>query len=96
METFDCLPISAIIDGRVFCVHAGLSPEICTLDQINTIERRQEIPVAGAFADLLWSDPDRDIEYWGRSERGAGFVFGKAVVHEVFLLITIANISSTT
>ena len=45
-------------------MHAGLSPEIKTVDQINTIDRRAEIPHEGAFCDLMCSDPE-DIETWG-------------------------------
>lgn len=69
------------MDGRVFCVHAGLSPDIKTVDQINVIERRTEIPHEGAFCDLMWSDPE-EIETWGMNARGAGWLFGNKVTHE--------------
>lgn len=42
-EIFDYLSLSAIIDGKIFCVHGGLSPSIQTLDQIRTIDRKQEV-----------------------------------------------------
>lgn len=38
-----------IIDGRVLCVHGGLSPDVRTLDQIRIIARAQEVPHEGAF-----------------------------------------------
>lgn len=57
-EIFDYLSLSAIIDDKVFCVHGGLSPSINTLDQIRTIDRKQEVPHDGAMCDLLWSDPE--------------------------------------
>ena len=57
-QVFDFLALAAIIDGRVLCVHGGLSPEIRTLDQIRVVARAQEIPHEGAFCDLVWSDPD--------------------------------------
>ncbi|MGH0178031.1 UNVERIFIED_CONTAM: hypothetical protein FKN15_004122 [Acipenser sinensis] len=57
-EIFDYLSLSAIIDGRIFCVHGGLSPSIQTLDQIRTIDRKQEVPHDGPMCDLLWSDPE--------------------------------------
>ncbi|CAD6219348.1 GSCOCG00004925001-RA-CDS [Cotesia congregata] len=78
-EIFDYLSLSAIIDGRIFCVHGGLSPSIQTLDQIRTIDRKQEVPHDGPMCDLLWSDPE-DTQGWGVSPRGAGYLFGSDVV----------------
>lgn len=34
------------------------------------------------MCDLLWSDPD-DVEGWGLSPRGAGYLFGADVVDQV-------------
>jgi serine/threonine-protein phosphatase 4 catalytic subunit len=78
-EIFDYLSLSAIIEDKVFCVHGGLSPAINTLDQIRAIDRKQEVPHDGAMCDLMWSDPE-DIEGWGLSPRGAGYLFGGDVV----------------
>eukprot|EP01027_Heterolobosea_sp_BB2_P023786 GEZU01035787.1.p1 GENE.GEZU01035787.1~~GEZU01035787.1.p1 ORF type:complete len:303 (-),score=68.91 GEZU01035787.1:218-1126(-) len=80
-EVFDCFNIAAVIDGRVLCVHGGLSPDIRTIDQIRTLNRRQEIPHEGPFCDLMWSDPE-DIETWAVSPRGAGWLFGSRVTSE--------------
>ncbi|KAJ3037844.1 Serine/threonine-protein phosphatase 4 catalytic subunit [Rhizophlyctis rosea] len=79
-EIFDYLSLSAIIDDKIFCVHGGLSPSITSLDQIRTIDRKQEVPHDGAMCDLLWSDPE-DIDGWGLSPRGAGYLFGGDVVN---------------
>ncbi|KID97851.1 Serine/threonine-specific protein phosphatase/bis(5-nucleosyl)-tetraphosphatase, partial [Metarhizium majus ARSEF 297] len=65
--------------GAVLCVHGGLSPLIDTVDKIRLIDRKQEVPHEGAMCDLLWSDPD-DIDGWGLSPRGAGFLFGADIV----------------
>ena len=34
VEVFDCLALGALVDGRIFCVHGGLSPSISTLDNV--------------------------------------------------------------
>ncbi|KAI9834424.1 MAG: hypothetical protein M1826_002578 [Phylliscum demangeonii] len=80
-QVFDFLALAAIVDGKVLCVHGGLSPEIRTLDQIRVVARAQEIPHEGAFCDLVWSDPE-DIETWAVSPRGAGWLFGDKVATE--------------
>ena len=78
-DVFDCLTLSAVIEGGIFCVHGGLSPSITSLDQLKDLDRRQEIPHNGPISDLLWSDPEY-IEGFTLSPRGAGFIFGPDVV----------------
>ncbi|ERS95947.1 hypothetical protein HMPREF1624_07482 [Sporothrix schenckii ATCC 58251] len=65
--------------GAVLCVHGGLSPLVDTIDKIRVLDRKQEVPHEGAMCDLLWSDPD-EIDGWGLSPRGAGFLFGSNIV----------------
>ena len=38
---FDYLALGAIVDGRVFCVHGGLSPNLQAIDQVS---RHESIP----------------------------------------------------
>lgn len=80
-SVFDYLTLAALVDGRILCVHGGLSPDVRTLDQIRTIPRNQEVPHEGPFCDLMWSDPE-DIETWQVSPRGAGWLFGWRVTNE--------------
>ena len=62
-EVFNYLPLAAVVGGRIFCVHGGLSPHALTLDDIHAIDRIQDVPNEGAMVDLLWSDPD-EISGW--------------------------------
>ncbi len=39
------------------------------------------MPHDGAMCDLMWSDPE-EIEGWGLSPRGAGYLFGRDVVDQ--------------
>ncbi|KAI9020125.1 Metallo-dependent phosphatase-like protein [Phycomyces nitens] len=73
---FDYLPLAALIDGTVFCVHGGLSPELPSVDSIRTLFRMQELPQSGGPCDLLWSDPEAHVDSWAISPRGGGFLFG--------------------
>jgi len=81
-DVFDHLPLVALVDQKVFCVHAGLSPSLNTLDQMRGIERRCEVPHEGPMCDLLWSDPEDIDGGWGLSPRGAGYLFGRDVVEQ--------------
>jgi serine/threonine-protein phosphatase 4 catalytic subunit len=58
-EVFDYIALAALIEGKVFCVHGGLSPIINSIDDIKNIDRKQEVPHEGPMCDLLWSDPDQ-------------------------------------
>lgn len=77
-DLFDFLPLTALVDGQIFCLHGGLSPSIDSLDHIKALDRIQEVPHEGPMCDLLWSDPD-DRGGWGISPRGAGYTFGQDI-----------------
>jgi len=72
--------VAAVIDEKIFCVHGGLSPEHHSMDQVRRIPRPTDVPDSGIICDLLWSDPDKDIEGWGENDRGVSFTFGGDVV----------------
>lgn len=36
-EVFDYLALGAIVDGKVFCVHGGLSPALQAIDQVRSL-----------------------------------------------------------
>ena len=57
-----------------------MSPDLHDFDQIRSLPRPSDVPDAGLLCDLLWSDPDKDIEGWGENERGVSFTFGADVV----------------
>ncbi|GMM48954.1 hypothetical protein DAPK24_055520 [Pichia kluyveri] len=78
---FDYLPLVAVIENSIMCVHGGLSPMISKINEIRCIDRCDEVPHEGPICDLLWSDPDDSMEgEWALSPRGAGFLFGKLAV----------------
>ncbi|XP_045142949.1 serine/threonine-protein phosphatase PP1-beta catalytic subunit [Echinops telfairi] len=79
-DCFNCLPIAAIVDEKIFCCHGGLSPDLQSMEQIRRIMRPTDVPDTGLLCDLLWSDPDKDVQGWGENDRGVSFTFGADVV----------------
>ncbi|XP_044481741.1 serine/threonine-protein phosphatase PP1 isozyme 3-like isoform X3 [Mangifera indica] len=81
-DCFNCLPVAALIDEKILCMHGGLSPDLHNLDQIRNIQRPTAVPDTGLLCDLLWSDPSKDIQGWGMNDRGVSFTFGPDKVTE--------------
>ncbi|KAG2723808.1 hypothetical protein I3760_02G187400 [Carya illinoinensis] len=81
-DSFNCLPVAALIDDKILCMHGGLSPDLINLDQIRNLTRPTAIPESGLLCDLLWSDPGRDVKGWGMNDRGVSHTFGPDKVAE--------------
>ena len=79
-DCFNCLPVAAIVDDKIFCCHGGLSPDLKSMEQIRKIKRPTDIPDSGLMCDLLWSDPKKDVRGWENNDRGVSFTFGEGVV----------------
>ena len=86
MEVFDYLPIGAVIENEIFCVHAGLSPSISTFDHIRQIDRFGEIDIMCPYYDLVWSDAEEHVDGWHPAPRGAGNLFGWKIVKQFNLI----------
>ncbi|KAH8682418.1 calcineurin-like phosphoesterase [Xylariales sp. PMI_506] len=80
IDCFNTLPIAAIVAGKIFCVHGGLSPALSHMDDIRNIARPTDVPDYGLLNDLLWSDPADMEQDWEASERGVSYCFGKKVI----------------
>ncbi|BFZ17850.1 hypothetical protein BsWGS_20888 [Bradybaena similaris] len=81
-DCFNCLPVCALVDCTILCMHGGLSPDLTDLDQIRQLHRPSDVPDHGLLCDILWSDPDEDITGWGENDRGVSYTFGGDIVKE--------------
>ncbi len=80
IDSFNTLPIAAVVASKIFCVHGGLSPSLNSMDEIRAITRPTDVPDYGLLNDLLWSDPGDIDKDWEESERGVSYCFGKNVI----------------
>lgn len=81
---FDHLPLSALIESKILCMHGGISKELISISQLKGIKRPLEVPEQGLVCDLLWADPNDTISGWGTNERGVSCTFSSKVL-ELFL-----------
>ncbi|XP_031483112.1 serine/threonine-protein phosphatase PP1-like isoform X1 [Nymphaea colorata] len=81
-DCFNCLPVAALIDEKILCMHGGLSPDLNHLDQIRNLNRPTDVPDTGFLCDLLWSDPSKEVQGWGMNDRGVSYTFGPDKVAE--------------
>ncbi|ODQ78835.1 hypothetical protein BABINDRAFT_39008 [Babjeviella inositovora NRRL Y-12698] len=83
LESFNALPLAAVMNKQFFCVHGGLSPELKTPLDVNKINRFREPPTRGLMCDLLWADPITEYDeqesspkpFVANTVRGCSFAF---------------------
>uniref|UniRef100_A0A915KNI4 Serine/threonine-protein phosphatase n=1 Tax=Romanomermis culicivorax TaxID=13658 RepID=A0A915KNI4_ROMCU len=60
---FDSLPIAALVANKLFCMHGGLSPELKSFSQIQSLALPFTVPdTTSLIGDILWSDPCGEVK----------------------------------
>ena len=79
-KLFEFLPIAAVVNKKIFCVHGGISDRITTIKKLSEIQ----FPIieCPCVTDMTWSDPTENFTHFNESQRGKGCLYGyKAVSH---------------
>ncbi|KAE8009630.1 hypothetical protein FH972_006058 [Carpinus fangiana] len=85
-QLFNYLPLSALIEKKIICMHGGIGRSIHSVEQIEKLERPITMDAGSIILmDLLWSDPTENdsVEGLRPNARGPGLVtFGPDRVTE--------------
>ena len=88
IESFEALPLAAIVNNDYLCMHGGISPSFSDIEEINKINRFIEPPLSGLLCDLLWADPCDDhlaakFTFGENKERECSIKFGLKPVKQI-------------
>ncbi|KAM1207550.1 hypothetical protein ACFX13_008219 [Malus domestica] len=85
-QLFNYLPLAALIEKKIICMHGGIGRSINSVEQIEKLERPITMDAGSIILmDLLWSDPTENdsVEGLRPNARGPGLVtFGPDRVAE--------------
>ncbi|KAJ7513888.1 hypothetical protein O6H91_23G018500 [Diphasiastrum complanatum] len=85
-QLFNWLPLAALIENKIICMHGGIGRSINYVEQIESLQRPITMETGSVvLMDLLWSDPTENdsVEGLRPNARGPGLVtFGPDRVME--------------
>ena len=85
MDVFSFLPLAAVVNDTIFCVHGGLSPLMERLEDIADIQRPIDDWSNKLVEDLMWSDPSKlGACDFRPSSRNRGCIFGSPAVNNFY------------
>ncbi|GLU07470.1 hypothetical protein SLE2022_244270 [Rubroshorea leprosula] len=76
-QLFNSLPLAALIEKKIICMHGGIGRSINSVEQIEKLERPITMDAGSIILmDLLWSDPTENdsVEGLRPNARGPGLV----------------------
>lgn len=76
-QLFNFLPLAALIEKKIICMHGGIGRSIHSVEQIEKLERPITMDAGSIILmDLLWSDPTENdsVEGLRPNARGPGLV----------------------
>ncbi|KAA0194334.1 Serine/threonine-protein phosphatase [Fasciolopsis buskii] len=92
IDVFNYLPVAAIIDDKIMCVHSGLSPlpqemdvrGLASLKEFvkKSITLPSELESSRLIAHFVWSEPEASLDFWDQNPAGQGYLYGIKAVQD--------------
>ena len=80
-QVFNYMPLCAIIDKQIFCVHGGISPLLKSVRDFNYVKKPLESYMDNQMVlDVLWSDPADSTDAFAENRRGLGCKYSAEAV----------------
>jgi protein phosphatase len=83
-KTFATMPLGAIVNQTILCLHGGIGPHVPTIEAVAILERPIVSFENETVLDVLWSDPSANVDEFGPSRRGIGHLFGASALSRFF------------
>lgn len=87
VELYECLPVCAIVNKKIFCVHGGIPQDIEIINKLKKFDKERKIVedkdvLCGIF-QMIWNDPiqKRVVPHFCDNFRGEGI---KRFGHQAF------------
>lgn len=95
INTFLYMPLAAVIDDEIFCVHGGISPYLTNLGKLSKIERPiSNYTTLPLIEDIMWADVSKTIKHdsYITNTRGTGTVFSETQLDHFFRLTGLKSV----
>ncbi|OHT07084.1 putative serine/threonine-protein phosphatase C23G10.1 [Tritrichomonas foetus] len=83
LKSFSYLPLAAVVNNKIFCVHGGLSPYLTNLNIITKLQRPiQSYSKHPILEDMVWADlSSTKLGSFITNSRGSGITFSETQLH---------------
>jgi serine/threonine-protein phosphatase PP1 catalytic subunit len=89
LNVYSVLPLSALVNSTILCLHGGIPQDLGILDKLRNRKTKDLNlildSVSQDLVQIMWNDPKEDLKGFSESYRGPGIKFFGEDVFEIFL-----------
>jgi diadenosine tetraphosphatase ApaH/serine/threonine PP2A family protein phosphatase len=89
LEVYNVLPLCALVNNSILCLHGGIPQDLEILNKIKNVKTKDLSTVINSISQnliqIMWNDPKKNLQGFSESFRGPGIKFFGEDVFETFL-----------